>query len=59
LKSLGNKKKQWFGMGTNWSLKEQLMWNDIQKQGHCWESNQLITEYEKEYLKSFGHQQKD
>ena len=41
LKSLGDQKKHWYGMRTNWSLKEQLMWNDIQKQFH-WESNQLI-----------------
>ena len=41
LKSLGDQKKHWYGMRTNWSLKEQLMWNDIHKQFH-WESNQLI-----------------
>ena len=40
-KSLGDQKKHWYGMGSNWSLKEHLMWNDIQKQFH-WESNQLI-----------------
>jgi len=30
LKSLGNQKKQWYGMGSNWSLKGQLMWNGVQ-----------------------------
>ena len=29
LKSLGNQKKHWYGIGSNWSLQEQLMWNDI------------------------------
>ena len=37
IKSLGNQKKQWNGVGCNWSSKEQLMWNDIQKQ-FSWES---------------------
>ena len=32
LKSLGNKNKQWHGMGCRWSINEQMMWNDIQKQ---------------------------
>ena len=32
LKSLGNQKKQWHGVRCNWSLKEQLLWNDIQNQ---------------------------
>ena len=37
LKSLGNQKKQWHGVGCNGFLKEQLMWNDIPKQFY-WES---------------------
>ena len=33
--------KHFYGMGCNfWSLKEQLMWNDIQEQFH-WESNKF------------------
>jgi hypothetical protein len=36
-RSLGNQKKQWHEVGCNWSSKEQLMWNDIQKQ-FSWES---------------------
>ena len=31
LKSLGDQKKHWYGIRPNWSLKEQLMWNDIFK----------------------------
>ena len=47
MKSLGNQNKHWYGMGSNRSLKEQWMRNDIQEQFH-WESNQLISEYEME-----------
>jgi hypothetical protein len=36
-KSLGDQKKQWHGLGCNWSLKEPFVWNDIQEQFH-WES---------------------
>ena len=32
LKSLGNPKKQWYGVRCNLSLKEQLLWNDIQEE---------------------------
>ena len=47
-KSLVNQKKQWHGVGCNWSSKEQLMWNDIEKQ-LLWESNQLIFNEQYEY----------
>ena len=60
LKSLGNQKKHRYAMSSNWlslkcnwsltsnwSLNNQLMWNDIEKQIQ-WKSNQLICycEYE-------------